>query len=82
VLFRSPAFPVVADGGVYATGMTLLDYFAGQALANSAICTGKAEDYQIVNWFGDDAAGITRSKIVAAQADEYATTMLAQREKG
>lgn len=27
-----PAFPVVADNHVYATGMSLRDWFAGQAL--------------------------------------------------
>ncbi|PCI04593.1 MAG: hypothetical protein COB78_09890 [Hyphomicrobiales bacterium] len=63
-------------------GMTLRDYFAGQALANPLICDGRAKDYELDNWFGKDTTGIKTSQIVAAQADEYAIAMLAQREKG
>jgi len=29
----APAFPVTADAAVYSTGMSLRDWFAGQALA-------------------------------------------------
>lgn len=38
-----PAFPVTAGNQVYATGMTLRDWFAGQALAGR-LATGN-EDY-------------------------------------
>lgn len=63
------------------TGMTLRDYFAAQALANSVICTGRAEDYELTAWFGRHAAGITRAEIVAAQAHEHADAMIARRSK-
>lgn len=59
-------------------GLTLRDWFAGQALANSAICTGVARDYQLVAWFGD-RGGIRREEVVAAQAHEFADAMIAAR---
>jgi hypothetical protein len=60
--------------------MTLRDWFAGQALANPAICTGQANDRDLQSWFGD-RMGILKSEIVAAQAYEYADAMLAARQK-
>lgn len=51
------------------------DYFAGQALANAAICTGVAAEYELRTWFGD-RCGITRYEIVAKQALKYADAML------
>lgn len=61
-------------------GMTLRDYFAGQALANPVICTGKAEEYQLERWFGG-RGGITAAEIVAKQAATYADAMLSERSK-
>jgi len=75
-----PAFPTdgrIQHGAVY-DGMTLRDWFAGQALANATICTGKAAEYELQHWFGG-RVGITRAEIVARQAGEYADAMLAAR---
>lgn len=73
-----PAFPVT-DQGVHGTyGMTLRDWFAGQALGNHALCTGRAELWELTAWFGD-RGGITCSEIVAAQAATFADAMLAER---
>lgn len=58
----------------------LRDYFAGQALGNSTICTGKATGYELRNWFGG-RSDITRHEIAAKQASEYADAMMADREK-
>jgi hypothetical protein len=63
-------------------GMTLRDWFAGQALANAAICDGKASDWQTAAWFGKYASGITKAQIVSKQAAEYADAMLVERAKG
>lgn len=78
------AFPVVAENGLghVSDGMSLWDYFAGQAMANSAICHGNAADWQLTEWFGPSACNITKWQIVAKQAREYADAMLAEREKG
>jgi hypothetical protein len=60
-------------------GMTLRDYFAGQALTNPVICTGSAYDSQLDAWFGKSTTGITRSDIVTRQAYDFADAMLAVR---
>ncbi len=76
------AFPLNASdawGGPVA-GMTLRDWFAGQAIANFAICTGKAEEYELTAWFGPHRTGITRAEIVAKQAYAYADAMLEVRK--
>ena len=76
-----PAFPNVNfDYGPLQDGMTLRDWFAGQALANPTICTGAAPEYQLKVWFGG-RCGITRPEIVAWQAREYADAMLAARKE-
>jgi len=63
-------------------GMSLRDWFAGQALSNPAICTGTAQyQYEIDAWFGPGCTGITRYQIAAAQAGDYADAMLAERGK-
>lgn len=74
------AFPGVAHytGANHHEGMTLRDWFAGQALSNSALCTGSAPEYQLKAWFGG-RTGIMRHEIAARQAGEYADAMLAQR---
>jgi hypothetical protein len=55
--------------------ITRRDHFAGQALANAAICTGVATEWELQGWFGDQG-GITRYQIVAKQALEYAVAMM------
>lgn len=72
-----PAFPHKSQ---VQSGMTLRDWFAGQALANPAICTGSAQIWELKAWFGGEA-GVTRGQIVAAQAHEYADAMLKERDK-
>lgn len=61
-------------------GMTLREWYAGQALANPAICTGADHDYNLRGWFGD-RGGITRWEIAAMQAHQYADAMLTARQK-
>lgn len=77
------AFPFAAEYGHPGAcgGMTLRDYFAGQALTNAAICTGTAPEYDLTRWFGRYASGITRAEIVARQAGEYADAMLSARQE-
>lgn len=57
-----PAFPVLvgednqgAQTGAaqwFHTGLTLHDYFAAAALSNPNLCTGRADEYQLIAWFG------------------------------
>jgi hypothetical protein len=79
-----PAFPAtyfLPGGSEYVSpGMTLRDWFAGQALSNPALCTGTAPDYELRRWFGE-RGGVTKAEIVAAQAYDHADAMLAQRSK-
>lgn len=75
------AFPADNTANTNGTmGMTLRDWFAGQALHNPAICTGAASEYDIVAWFGPSKYGIEKSEIVAKQAFEYADALLEERE--
>lgn len=73
--FPSPDDDRPSDG----YGMTLRDWFAGQALTNSAICTGSASDYQLIAWFGRHRTGIMRHEISARQAFDHADAMLEAR---
>jgi hypothetical protein len=79
------AFPMTGEGfgsAHYATwqgGMTLRDYFAGQALANPTLCTGKADERDLQRWFGG-RCGIERWEVAAKQAGDYAAAMLAARQ--
>ena len=59
------------------SGMTLHQYFVGQALANPAICNGDAPEWQLRAWFGETAMGITSSRITARQAVQAADSALA-----
>ena len=79
-----PAFPNTGNSSWSMSpteGMTLRDYFAGQALANPIICNGTAPKWQMVKWFGEYANGITTAQIIARQALEHADAMLAARKK-
>lgn len=62
-------------------GMSLRDWFAGQALSNPAITTGEASNWQLSVWFGEYRTGIARSEIIAKQAMCYADAMLEERRK-
>ncbi len=69
------AFPACNEANMNDTmGMSLRDYFAGQALCNPNICNGQAPEYQLQEWFGNRTA-ITRAEITARQAYEYADAM-------
>lgn len=61
-------------------GMTLRDWFAGQALSNSDLCTGRAPDWRLTEWFGEHRTAIEQYEIAAAQAYAYADAMLKARE--
>lgn len=78
-----PAFPNFEqsdDGTGFCRfeGMLLRDWFAGQALANPAICTGTAPDWQLRSWFGE-RGGLMPWEIGAKQAGAYADAMLLAR---
>lgn len=59
-------------------GMTLRDYFAGQALTNKDCCNGAASENNLKKWFGE-RVGITPCEIAARQAYEMADAMLEAR---
>jgi hypothetical protein len=61
-------------------GMTLRDYFAGQALASSNLRVENLHDYELIAMFGKDRVGIDRHEIAAAQAYRWADAMLAARK--
>lgn len=67
-----PAFPLTAGQQVYVTGMTLRDWFAGQALsAVMDLCRGDTL-----------TPGQHRSQLFAASAYRIADAMIAARETG
>ena len=53
------AFPVVEIDGVWSTGMTLRDYFAGQALAG--ICANASKE-----WYGATPYDIAEASVIIA----------------
>jgi hypothetical protein len=70
-----PAFPVIYDS----SGMTLRDYFAGQALEGilSKAINPNDRGNDSVNWASTNAPGPTKA---ANSAYEYADAMLAARK--
>ncbi len=74
-----PAFPFLLPDGGGESGMTLRDWFAGQALGNPAICDGQASEWEMSVWFGKIRTGITRPEIIARQATNFADALLAAR---
>lgn len=58
-------------------GMTLRDYFAGQAMSSART---ELPEYDLRALFGD-RTGIRREEILAADAYRIADAMLARREK-
>ena len=75
-----PAFPIsipgCGDNG--AGGMTLRDWFAGQAVASDLDL--RASDYELTEWFGKHRSGIKHAEIIAARAYDIADAMLQRRK--
>jgi hypothetical protein len=82
-----PAFPARRDmplpsGGSYRddfTGMTLRDWFAGQAIG--WVADSNYPEWQIKAWFGE-RTGIRRAEIQAKAAYELADALLTARKTG
>lgn len=80
------AFPVVAStgdprDGVYCRdGMSLRDYFAGQAIAGVIRSTVEADSAAVLSESAD-ATGLAIEQVIARSAYEIADAMLAVREK-
>lgn len=72
---RDPDGNGISEG---APGMSLRDYFAGQALP---FVNEVYPDWQLKAWFGD-RGGVTREEIRAKASYAYADAMLAERQKG
>lgn len=75
-----PAFPSVEEHPSYDIpmhhfGMTLRDWFAGQALS---FVQDSYPEWQLKAWFGD-RSGLKREEIKARAAYEYADAMLRAR---
>lgn len=68
------AFPH-PSGAQGTDGLTKREWFAGMALANPAICTGTAPEWQLQKWFGN-RMGLTSQEIAAKQAVVYADAMI------
>lgn len=60
-------------------GMSLREWFMGQALSNPELCNGRADDWSLGEWFGKGALGLTRFQIAAKQAELHADAMLSAR---
>ena len=81
-----PAFPVVAStgdprDGVYCRdGMSLRDYFAGQAIAGVIRSTVEADSAAVLSESAD-SSGLAIEQVIARSAYEIADAMLAVREK-
>lgn len=70
----------LGDRALVEGGLTVRDWFAGQALASGLIQPSYPE-WQLKVWFGDRTA-LKREEIAARASYEYADAFLAQREKG
>lgn len=74
------AFPVFdpaapASDFAWTNGMSLRDWFAGQAVASGA-CNGSVPEQTLAEWFGDET-GIRTERIVARQAVAIADALIA-----
>jgi len=73
------AYPLIENGYIAHEGMTLRDYFAGQALigilSNSII--EKMRQEELDGYFSDDA----QIKAIAETCGDYADAMIKEREK-
>lgn len=76
------AFPYMPNGDddqrYHQHGMSLRDWFAGQAVASNLGV--QASDYELTAWFGKHRSGITNAEIMAARAYDIADAMLARRK--
>jgi hypothetical protein len=71
-----PAFPVSTIDGYTNEGMSLRDWFAGQALP---IVLDSYPEWQLKAWFGD-RYGLRREEVRARAAYEFADAMLRARQ--
>ncbi|RUU80476.1 hypothetical protein [Mesorhizobium sp. M7A.F.Ca.MR.362.00.0.0] len=62
-------------------GMSLRDWFAGQAL-DSGVCRTSVPEYDLTKYFGPARTDISRTEIIAAEAYAIADAMLARRATG
>lgn len=72
---ETPAFPVVSDQFGHFSGMTLRDWFAGQAMVLVSQCAGHQELML-------DGRGYTKPEDVAAGLYRIADAMLVARAEG
>jgi hypothetical protein len=75
-----PAFPVADDVAQSNSGMTLRDWFAGQAMSNPELVDGCASNRLLDEWFGKGSCNIDSAKVAAKQAYRYADAMLEARK--
>ena len=61
-------------------GMTLRDWFAGQAMSNPELVDGCASNRLLDEWFGKGSCNIDSAKVAAKQAYRYADAMLEARK--
>lgn len=75
------AFPLGRETeGWWERGMSLRDWFAGQALSRAVEESRGLPEWGLNALFGKEASGIRREEIVAALAYRYADAMLAKRK--
>jgi hypothetical protein len=63
-----PAFPIIAGQKAYSNGMTLRDYFAGQALAALIVAPGLATKHDS-DWFAQAAYMLADAMLAAREGD-------------
>lgn len=77
-----PAFPNTVETRLGGDGMSLRDWFAGQALQfTSSVKEGAIDDSILTRLFGKDRTDITGREVAAALAYELADAMLEARRK-
>lgn len=79
------AFPTTmndAVSGYYAAGMTLRDWFAGQAIPYAATMWPDLNAADIERLFGKECGVVHPPKMIAALSYELSDAFLAERERG
>jgi hypothetical protein len=74
-----PAFPDPTGDYVGREGMSLRDWFAGQAMSACAAAYPNVKEWQLKKWFGD-RSGIYAEEVIARMAYEVADAMLKARK--